>query len=56
MRRRILWVLLALFAADLAVGVWWFWRKKENRYDAAILNAARRYQVDPALVKAKLSG
>ena len=52
MRRRILWVLLALFAADLAVGVWWFWRKKENRYDAAILNAARRYQVDPALVKA----
>lgn len=30
----------------------WYERRKEQRYDSLILQTARRYQVDPALVKA----
>lgn len=39
----------------LAVGVivWWYWDyRREHRFDAVILAAAQRYQLDPALVKA----
>lgn len=39
----------------LALGViaWWGWGyQKERRFDSCIFAAARRYQVDPALVKA----
>ena len=39
----------------LALGViaWWGWDyRRERRFDSCILAAARRYQVDPALVKA----
>jgi soluble lytic murein transglycosylase len=34
------------------LGWWWRHRHPENRYDGEILAAARRYGMDPALVKA----
>lgn len=39
----------------VALGVigWWRWDyRREHRFDAVIVAAARRYQIDPALVKA----
>jgi soluble lytic murein transglycosylase len=43
------WVLLAAFGI---IG-WWGWDYwRDHRFDAVIAAAARRYQVDPALVKA----
>ncbi len=49
-RSRLLW--LAIF---LLVGIglvdWWLSHRKEQRYDAQILSVARRYKVNPALVK-----
>ena len=52
MRRSWLWLLAALLGFDVAIAAWWFWPRGETRYDAEILKAARRYRVDPALVKA----
>jgi len=46
--RRIFLLLLALLI--LAYFGWDYWR--EHRFDKEILSAARRYQLDPALVKA----
>ena len=48
-RRLVPWLILgALLLASVA---WWhYWR--EHRYDQFIVAAARRYQIDPALVKA----
>jgi soluble lytic murein transglycosylase len=42
-------LLLALIGA-LAVKGWLYWR--EHRFDAAIVLAAKRYQLDPALIRA----
>jgi soluble lytic murein transglycosylase len=50
------WLLLGLLALGLAllVGVAWWWRagRVERSQDRRIQAASRRYQVDPALVKA----
>jgi soluble lytic murein transglycosylase len=48
--RRLLLAVLLLAAA----GVWWQWRgfQRAHRYDKAILAAARKYGVDPAIIKA----
>jgi peptidoglycan lytic transglycosylase len=46
---RIALILLALIAV-LAIGGWRHWR--EHRFDAAIAEAARRYQLEPALLRA----
>jgi soluble lytic murein transglycosylase len=43
---------LALFVLDGALGYWWWHRKGETRFDSQIRQAARRYGVPPALVKA----
>jgi soluble lytic murein transglycosylase len=43
------WLLLAAFAT-IAWWTWYYWR--DHRFDAVIAAAARRYQLDPALVKA----
>jgi soluble lytic murein transglycosylase len=44
---------LALLAVVVTVVVlWWLRASLENRYDAVIVAATRRYGVDPALVKA----
>ena len=42
-------LLLALIGV-LAVKGWLYWR--EHRFDAAIAQAAKRYQMDPALIRA----
>ena len=45
-------MLLVCLVVDVAIG-WWWWRPwRERNHDAAILAAASRYGVDPALVKA----
>jgi len=43
---------LLLVALVLGIGQWWRWRTRDHRYDDLIREAATRYQVDPALVKA----
>ena len=49
--RRLMWLLVS--AVMLIVVTEWGWRYwHEHRYDSVILAAARRYQVDPNLVKA----
>ena len=49
--RRLAWLLVS--AVMLTAPAEWGWRYwREHRYDTAILTAARRYQVDPNLVKA----
>jgi soluble lytic murein transglycosylase len=53
MKHRWVWIVLALVAIDGVLGGWWWWHwRREHRYDAAILAAARRYGLAPALVKA----
>ena len=43
---------LLIFCA-LILGAWLWWQhQKEHRYDKEILNAAQRYQISPALVRA----
>ena len=41
-----------LFLCDGIVGWWWWRRQRERRYDPQILQAAARYGIEPALVKA----
>jgi soluble lytic murein transglycosylase len=50
-RGRLLW-LAVLLLVGLGLVDWWLGRRKEQRYDAQILSVAKRYQVNPALVKA----
>ncbi len=52
MKRRWLRLALAVVVVDAVIGVWWYRHWRESRHDTAILTAARRYHVDPALVKA----
>jgi soluble lytic murein transglycosylase len=50
LRRRLRWIVWLL---ALVVGVGWGWNCwRERRYDSLVVEAAHRYQVDPALVKA----
>lgn len=41
-----------LFLLDILIGFRWWFTKRENRFDSAVIAASRRYQIDPALVKA----
>jgi soluble lytic murein transglycosylase len=52
MKRSVFWlIILLLFLAG--AGSFWEWRDlREHRHDPAILQAAQRYGVDPALIKA----
>ena len=52
LRRWWLPVLLAFMMIDSLVGWKWYDYWREHRYDQQIIDAARRYQVEPALVKA----
>lgn len=47
-----LWLALLGLAAALGIGGWLYFWRTEHRFDALIATAARRYRVDPALVKA----
>ncbi len=49
-RTGLLWTLLLLLAG--AGGYWWWYQWRDHSQDAPILAAARRYEVEPALVKA----
>src|SRR3569623_987705 len=50
--RRIIWALLATGTiAAILLGIF-FRARPEDRYDQQILAAARRYQIDPGLIKA----
>jgi soluble lytic murein transglycosylase len=47
------WPILATLVVLVTVACLWWWRAgREHRHDVVILTAARRYGVDPALVKA----
>jgi soluble lytic murein transglycosylase len=51
LRRRLTWFLTGLLVV-IGLFDWWYEHHKEQRYNAAIVRAAQRYGVDPALVKA----
>jgi len=51
-RRRWLWLVLAVILVDGFIFTWWSRQHRENRFDKLILQAAAHYNVDPALVKA----
>lgn len=52
MRRLGWWILILVILSDLAVARWWWIQRRERRYNPQIVEAARRYGIDPALVKA----
>jgi soluble lytic murein transglycosylase len=49
--KKIDWFGLLLLAA-LGGAAWWYWDWRDHSMDGVILAAARRYEVEPALVKA----
>ena len=46
------WFIAAILLVAFITIFWWRQSRREHRYDGAIRSAARRYQVDPALIKA----
>ena len=50
-RRRLLTFLLLIICLGM-IGGWRYYRWRDHRFDAVIVGAARRYGVEPALVKA----
>ncbi len=52
MKRRWLQIVFAVVLVDAVAGIWWYRQWRESRHDPAILAAARRYHIEPALVKA----
>ena len=52
MRRGRLWLFLVFLLLAGLSGIWRYRQWREHRFDAVILEASRRYRVDPALVKA----
>jgi soluble lytic murein transglycosylase len=48
--KRLRYVMLLVLIGVLAFKGWLYWR--EHRFDAAIAEAAKRYQLDPALIRA----
>jgi soluble lytic murein transglycosylase len=51
-RRRWILLITAVLVADVVIVIGWWRNWRERRYDSFIVAAARRYGVDPALVKA----
>jgi soluble lytic murein transglycosylase len=47
-----IWALLGLLILDVGVVRWWLNRRRDSSHDRIILQAAHRYSVDPALIKA----
>ena len=52
MRHRWLWLLVVCALIDVAVIYRWLQRRDDRRFDPHILETARLYEVDPALIKA----
>ena len=46
------WRLLIVVCAVVIIAYWWYDHWREHRFDKEIVAAARRYQLEPALVKA----
>ncbi len=46
------WLLIVWIAVDAWLANWWWQQRREERAEVHILAAARRYGVEPALVKA----
>jgi len=46
------WGVLLFLVADGFVGWYWYYQRRDHSQDVPILNAAKRYGVEPALVKA----
>ena len=51
MRRRVVIIVLMLLILDIVVGVWFYTRWREKKFSAEINAAARRYDVDPQLIR-----
>ncbi len=51
-RRYLSWLILLSLILGGGVGWWRYYEWREHRFDSLILGAARRYGVEPALVKA----
>jgi soluble lytic murein transglycosylase len=52
MRRQWVWLVIAWVALDGWLVRWWMVERREHRAESHILAAARKYGVEPALVKA----
>lgn len=52
MKRLWLILLVGISVVDIAIGLWWWNRWKDHRYDMVIREAALQYHISPALVKA----
>lgn len=52
MRGRWLWIAVVVIITDVIAGIWWVRHWQQARHDEVILAAAKRYNVEPALVKA----
>ncbi len=52
MKRWGIWLVLIWVALDAWLARWWWLDRRERRAEAHIVAAARRYRVEPALVKA----
>jgi len=52
MNRRWIWVIVVVLLFDAAAWFWWEFQRRDHRHDTVIIEAGRRYAVDPALVKA----
>ncbi len=51
MKRAFGWLFLVFLVADLVVFLWWR-QARERKFDLQIVAAARRYRIEPALIKA----
>ena len=49
---RWIWIILVLFALDVAVFMWWRTQQRENAFDAEIQQVAIAYGIAPELIKA----
>ncbi|MCC6234824.1 MAG: lytic transglycosylase domain-containing protein [Verrucomicrobiales bacterium] len=47
-----IWLVVLWIGVDAWLARWWWERRREQRAEVHILGAARRYEMDPALVKA----
>jgi soluble lytic murein transglycosylase len=52
MKRLWAWIILVVVVTDAWVGLWWWHRWREHRFDQHILAAAQRHQIAPSLIKA----
>lgn len=52
MKRSWIICLVGILVFDIGIGIWWWHRWKEHRYDYVINDASKRYDISPSLIKA----